>query len=989
VGQSLELFGCCAYNLCTRLYQLRTQEENGLLLTRDDRKISIVGGLLLLGLTLTTGIAVYSTMRQQIESVLGRGLDVALQGKALFIESQIEKGVADTHSLALRPFLIQSIQELNKQPAHNSAIHDLARNVTSLTKSGFSAAIVYDAQGNMLSQVGQFSENQSQSLPLNKYPNTSLVWDGQFILRTAKDVLDEDMRHIGSITTEIPLPQLTRGFSEIRSIGETGEFILCAPPHYGTQEMPCLISQVNGVKFRYLKRITDDGVLPISFALDGKSGVIAVKDYRQIPVIEAYAPLRAIGLGMILKLDEEELFKPVTKELKIIILYLAGLIIAEILLLNWFVGKLIKSEKEAQSAKEAAEQFSVELSHKEIELRERLKEITCLYEIRRSIGLELSVDNVCQQIFEHLIPAMQFPEHASAMIELDGRRLTTINQNQNLTHELESDISVNGKVCGRLRVFYPQDKSFLILEEQRLIDAITSDLAKWLERKQVDELLYIRLKEITCLYEIRRGMGLELSLDAVAQHIFEHLLPAMQFPEIATAVIELNGKQFTSKNHGQNLANKLQSMLTADDKVCFECYKKSDAIGYILQSKINVNDRVCGHLSVFYPEDKPFLMAEEQKLLDAIADDLARWLERKQVDELLRERLKEITCLYEIRRGIGMESSIDNVCQNVFEHLIPAVQYPEIATAVIELDGWRFTSGKYNQDFTQQLQSKVKIDSRVRDQRRRAERNPACTCWSAISVNGKICGQLRVFYPVDKPFLIPEEQKLVNAIASDMESWLERKRLEQALVFVAEEQAHTIGQELHDNLGQQIAAIGYQARALEKKIFSAGNESTASVAASIASQAQIAVIQIKQLAQGLLPFEIEANGLIPALQTLATRIATTYNIACDFSYKSGIAINDNDLALNLYRVTQEAINNAIRHGKAQHLNILLTAEEGILSLSICDDGSGFVGIDSNHKTISGMGIKIMHYRAKQLGAKLEFLPRSEGGTEVHLEVRMA
>ncbi|MBL0011884.1 MAG: hypothetical protein IPP22_14775 [Nitrosomonas sp.] len=86
----------------------------------------------------------------------------------------------------------------------------------------------------------------------------------------------------------------------------------------------------------------------------GKSGVIAVKDYRQVPVIEAYAPLRAIGLGMTLKLDEEELFKPVTEELKNIFLYLAGLIIAEILLLNWLVRKLIKSEREARTAKETA-----------------------------------------------------------------------------------------------------------------------------------------------------------------------------------------------------------------------------------------------------------------------------------------------------------------------------------------------------------------------------------------------------------------------------------------------------------------------------------------------------------------------------------------------------------------------------------------------------------------------------------------------------------
>ncbi len=958
-----------------------------MLLTRDDRKISIIGGLLLLGLTLTTGIAVYSAMRQQIESVLGRGLGVALQGKALLIENQIEKSLADTRALALRPFLIQSIQELNTQPNNDSALHDLARNVNSLTQAGFSAAVVYDMHGNALSQVGRFSENQAQSLPLSKYDNTSIIWDEEFILRTSKDMLDQDKQRIGSITTEIALPQLTRRFSQIRSIGETGEFILCAPPEQDQQEMACLISQIDGVKFKYLQRTTEGGVLPISYALDGKKGVIAVKDYRHVPVIEAYAPLRTIGLGMILKLDEEELFKPITKQLKNIILYLAGLIIAEILLLNWFVRKLIKSEKEARNAKEIAEQISIELGHKEIELSERLKEITCLYEIRRSIGLELSVDTVCQNIFKYLIPAMQYPENAFVVVELDGRRITSTNHHQDLVHELKSKIGVNGKVCGQLSVFYPEDKPFLVLEEQRLIDAITSDLARWLERKQIDELLHVRLKEITCLYEIRRGMGLELSIDKVCQNIFEHLIPAMQFPEITTVVIELDGRRFTSKDLDQNLVNKLQAKSDINDKVCFECYKKSDVIGFVLQSKISVNDKVCGHLSVFYPEDKPFLVLEEQRLIDSIASDLARWLERKQIDQLLLERLKEITCLYEIRRGIGMESSIDNVCQNIFEHLIPAMQFPEIATAVIELDGWQFISEKYNQGL-KQLQSKIQITHEVRDYWR-AERDLGCTCCSMISVNGKICGQLRVFYPIDKPCLILEERKLISAIASDLESWLERKRLEQALVFVAEEQAHTIGQELHDNLGQQIAAIGYQARALEKKIFASGNGSMATVAASIASQAQIAVIQIKQLAQGLLPFELEANGLIPALQTLATRIATTYNITCNFLCKNGVTINDNSLALNLYRIAQEAANNAIRHGKAQHLDISLTSEEGKLCLSICDDGIGFIGIDTNDRTISGMGIKIMQYRAKQLGAKLEFLSRNKGGTEVRLEMRMA
>lgn len=691
-----------------------------MLITREYRKISFIAGLLLLGLTLTTGIAVYSVMRQQIESALDRGVDVALQGKALLLENQIEKGLADTRALAMRPFMVQPIQQLNAEPDNESALQDLERNVNSLTQIGFSAAIVYDARGNTLSQVGHFSEKQAQSLPLAKSNDTSLIWDGQFILRTSAGVFDEDGRRIGSITTESILSQLTRSFSEIRSIGITGEFILCAPPKAGKHEMACLMSQINGVKFNYLSSTIGDEMLPITNALAGKSGVMTVKDYRQVQVIAAYEPLQMIGLGMVLKLDEEELFRPVTEQLKFIILYLTGLIGAEILFLNWFVRRLIKSRREAQSAKEKAERFSIELSDKEFELRKRLKEITCLYEIRRGMGLDLSVDNVCQHIFEHLIPAMQFPK-------------------------------------------------------------------------------------------------------------------------------------------------------------------------------------------------------------DVIA--------------------------------------------------------------VIELDSWRYTSRKYDEVLTHLLPSKVKITDKVCEQGD-AQQNPACSYRSEIMVNGKTCGHLCVFYPEDQPFLALEEQRLINAIASDLESWLERKRLEQALVYVAEEQAHTIGQELHDNLGQQIAAIGYQARALEKKIATSGNEIMAAVAASIATQAQAAVVQVKQLAQGMLPFELESNGLIAALNTLAARIASSYKITCDFVCENETIISNNDLALNLYRITQEAANNAIRHGGAQHLTIRLSVQDALLNLSIYDDGCGFTDIGGKFEATQGMGIKIMQYRAKQLGAKLEFLSRQQGGTEVHLEMHM-
>ena len=84
-------------------------------------------------------------------------------------------------------------------------------------------------------------------------------------------------------------------------------------------------------------------------------------------------------------------------------------------------------------------------------------------------------------------------------------------------------------------------------------------------------------------------------------------------------------------------------------------------------------------------------------------------------------------------------------------------------------------------------------------------------------------------------------------------------------------------------------------------------------------------MQCKQLAQGLLPFELETHGLMDALREFASRIAATYKITCDLICKNNVVIKDNNFALNLYRIAQEATNNAIRHGRAQHVTISLAA----------------------------------------------------------------
>lgn len=91
----------------------------------------------------------------------------------------------------------------------------------------------------------------------------------------------------------------------------------------------------------------------------------------------------------------------------------------------------------------------------------------------------------------------------------------------------------------------------------------------------------------------------------------------------------------------------------------------------------------------------------------------------------------------------------------------------------------------------------------------------------------------------------------------------------------------------------------------------------------------------------------------------------------------------------MYRVAQEAINNAVIHGKAKHISISLAINElneRFMHLTICDDGQGFDESSSEENLFSGMGIKIMHYRAKQLDGKLTILRRNESGVEVHFMV---
>ncbi len=325
--------------------------ENYLLLKREDRRISIIGGLVLVALTLAAGISVYVVMQRQAESILSRSLEASLQNKVLLFESQIDQGMVRTRAVTTRPFLIQSLQLLDAEPGNAKGLYDLQRIAQSFLPTGFTGMFFYDARGNEVARAGHFSQNLEQRIPLSADHRVFLLWDGRFILHAGMDVLDQQGRRIGIVMAETDQPLLTRALLEVRTIGKSGEIGMCAPLEKGMQ---CFMSSISGKEFGRQHRAVQGKALPMHYALEGKTGIVFTQDYRREPVVAAYAPVGKLGLGMVLKIDQAELYSPVTEQLKFIVPLLAILVLAGMLLLRWMVmplvRKLVYSERETLAA---------------------------------------------------------------------------------------------------------------------------------------------------------------------------------------------------------------------------------------------------------------------------------------------------------------------------------------------------------------------------------------------------------------------------------------------------------------------------------------------------------------------------------------------------------------------------------------------------------------------------------------------------------------
>jgi PAS domain S-box-containing protein len=227
--------------------------------------------------------------------------------------------------------------------------------------------------------------------------------------------------------------------------------------------------------------------------------------------------------------------------------------------------------------------------------------------------------------------------------------------------------------------------------------------------------------------------------------------------------------------------------------------------------------------------------------------------------------------------------------------------------------------------------------------------------------------------------VLVRDDGIATGISITMRNITERKRLEQEILDVSSRERQTIGRDLHDGLGQELTGVALMLRGLATR-FEAQCPGSKDRVEEIVRLVNQSIETARSLARGLMPVNKDRGGLADALRSLADRSRDVYglDVHCRLRVAPERPLSE-ATANHLYRIAQEALTNTARHARASAVAIFLLVTPGKFLLRITDDG---VGIADPSKEGSGMGLKIMKYRASMIGATFEILPNHPHGTVI-------
>lgn len=214
---------------------------------------------------------------------------------------------------------------------------------------------------------------------------------------------------------------------------------------------------------------------------------------------------------------------------------------------------------------------------------------------------------------------------------------------------------------------------------------------------------------------------------------------------------------------------------------------------------------------------------------------------------------------------------------------------------------------------------------------------------------------------------------------------LERRRLERVLLETGERERRAVGHQLHDGPCQQITAALLRCKVAEHALAARGPQEGAAHIKAISEMLDASVGEIHDLARGLSPPELSPASFTSALGDLARRVSAAGDISCELKHDRAACPVDPVTSSQLFRIAQEAVNNAVRHANARRIEIELGRDGRGLQLLVKDDGVGMADLPEN----DGMGLRIMRHRAELMGGSLSTGPAPGGGTLVNCSIPLS
>lgn len=202
----------------------------------------------------------------------------------------------------------------------------------------------------------------------------------------------------------------------------------------------------------------------------------------------------------------------------------------------------------------------------------------------------------------------------------------------------------------------------------------------------------------------------------------------------------------------------------------------------------------------------------------------------------------------------------------------------------------------------------------------------------------------------------------------------DRKELEQEILNISERERRRIGNDIHDDLCQRLAAIKFKSEFIANHL--KNNESPlAAQASEICFLMSESTKLCRGIARGLSPVDLIGEGFMVGMNKLVKATESLYDIPCFFYCPNSVMVESPSAAVHLYRISQEFLNNAVRHGNPTRIEVRLEMNADFVRIEVTNDGKSFQGPGPNNQ---GMGLKIQKYRAAAIGAMIQIQPRSDG-----------